>query len=95
MTAHPPCRDCRRQIPNGSTGGHCGKCHRSFRGEKAFDAHLIRRNDGSGRSDCAADMNAIPKASGGVHPYWQDDAGVWHYGARMTEEDKRKAGWIK
>lgn len=90
-TIHPPCRDCRKTIPNGSTGGHCAKCHESFRGDAAFDNHLRRRDDG--HADCQHPSN-IEKANGGIHPYWQDDKGVWHYGAKMTEEQKRKAGWV-
>lgn len=88
-----PCRDCRKTIPGGNSGGHCAKCHESFRGDAAFDNHLIRRNDGSGRSDCAPYLSRIPKANGGFHPYWQGDDGVWHYGARLTEEQKARMGW--
>lgn len=84
---------CGREIPGGNSGGHCGKCCRSFRGDAAFDNHLKRRNDGSGRSDCM-DPSAAYKENGKQHPYWQDDKGVWHYGPRITEEAKRKAGWI-
>jgi hypothetical protein len=88
-----PCRDCRKPIPNGNSGGHCAKCHESFRGDAAFDNHLKRRPDGF--SDCAHPSEAIKPVTGEPHPYWQDDKDVWHYGARMTTEQKRKAGWIK
>lgn len=88
-----PCRDCRKTIPGGNSGGHCARCHESFRGDAAFDNHLARANDGTGRSDCLHPANAY-RDNGKQHPYWQDDHGVWHYGARMTTEQKRKAGWL-
>ena len=92
---HTPCRDCRKPIPNGTTGGHCPKCHESFRGDAAFDNHLVRRPDGAGHSNCVHPSEATKPKTGDPHPYWQDDNGVWHYGARMTEDQKRQAGWIQ
>ena len=79
-----PRRDCRKPIPGGTTGGHCAKCHESFRGDAAFDNHLIRRQDGSGRSDCVHPGSAMD-TKGQSRPYWQDDNGTWHYGERGNE----------
>jgi hypothetical protein len=76
-----PCRDCRKPIPGGNSGGHCARCHESFRGTAAFDNHLARRDDGSGRSDCVHPAWAVD-ANGRHRPYWQDAKGVWHHGGR-------------
>jgi hypothetical protein len=78
MSKHGPCG---KEIPGGTSGGHCAKCHENFRGTAAFDNHLRRRDDGSGRSDCQHPAAAF-KTNGQQHPYWQDDKGTWHYGAK-------------
>lgn len=79
---------CGREIPGGTSGGHCAKCCRSFRGTAAFDNHLRRREDG--HSDCLDPATATKPKTGELHPYWEDDKGIWHYGARGYWDDKEQ-----
>ena len=71
----------------GNKSGHCGNCHDTYYGITAFDAHQ-RLVDG--RIVCRRDETT---STGRVLPWWQDDDAQWHIGERMTEEQKRKAGW--
>lgn len=76
---------CGREIPGGETGGHCGNCCRSFRGLGAFDMHLARRDDGSGRSDCIEPSEAVD-GKGNPRPFWIDRLGIWHHGDRRPAD---------
>lgn len=77
---HPKCG---KRIPGGNSGGHCAKCCESFRGEAAFDKHLVRyrRNGSVYRIECQ-DLASAVTPSGKPLDYWQDDKGIWHLGPR-------------
>lgn len=71
----------------GNRSGHCSGCHVTFYGITAFDQHHTR-GDGGGPI-------CVDPATGERGPWWLDADGVhWHHGAPMTEEQKRKAGWV-
>jgi hypothetical protein len=84
---HP---ECGTRFPASERTGHCGNCCRTFYGLAAFDQHQSV-TDGSVRcSDPSADTVT---AKGEPKPWWLDDKDRWHYGERLTEEQKQKMGW--
>ena len=82
MSVHPKCG---KTIPGGNSGGHCARCCESFRGDAAFDKHLIRHreNGTTTRMECQHPSTATTP-TGKPLDYWQDDKGIWHLGARGT-----------
>lgn len=59
----------------GNRSGHCGgTCHETFYGVTVFDKH---RKDG-----VCLDPRELPG------PWWQDDDEQWHFGVRLTDEQK-------
>lgn len=72
---------CGKSWQGGERSGHCSGCHRTFYGLTTFDRH---RKGGECR---------YPGDLPG--PWWVDDDGQWHYGERLTEEQKRERGWVK
>lgn len=77
MTTRPPNtyrHRCGKDVPNSAY--HCGGCHESFRGITAFDKH--RKN-----FNCI--ISPVKNASEtDSKSFWQDDIGLWHFGARWT-----------
>ena len=69
---------CGKTFPNSSRVGHCGGCHETFVGLGAFDQHRI----GQGKERRCLDL------FDGIAEFWQDDRGFWHFGAKLTEEQK-------
>lgn len=63
--------------PPGHTFGHCGGCHRTFKGASAFEGHQRMIN---GRSLCLSPVD--------LPDYWEDDHGIWHRGAKLTQEQR-------
>lgn len=64
---------------------HCGGCCETFVGETAFVQH--RRG-----MQCSTEPVKDPYAKG--QGFWLDDEGYWHVGAKMTQEQKEKLGWV-
>ena len=67
---------CGQSWSGGERSGHCGGCHRTFYGLSTFDRHR--------RDRTCLDPATLPG------PWWQDDDSQWHYGQRLTEEQKQK-----
>lgn len=69
--------ECNRNLkPGNNRIGHCPLCHKDFAGLGAYDKHIVRDDDG--RMSCAP----LHTLEG-----WTDDAGIWHKGRKMTEEE--------
>lgn len=69
---HPKCG---KSYPGGSSAGHCSSCCGTFIGLAAFQAH--RRG--------AFGLDRRCEATEGRR---QDDRDYWHYGAKLTDEQK-------
>lgn len=69
---HPKCG---KSYPGGSTAGHCSACCETFIGLTAFEQH--RRG-----------AHGVDRHSELTGAHWQDDRGYWHYGAKLTDEQK-------
>lgn len=65
---------CGKRWTNNDTVGHCSACCETFYGLKAFEKH---RRGGS----CFSRADKL---------FWQDDKERWHYGERMSDEDKAR-----
>ncbi|NMR29937.1 FDXHR family putative zinc-binding protein [Crystallibacter degradans] len=90
MNPHHP--KCGKTFPGGTQHGHCGECCETFSGLAAFESHRV----GSHSENTRRCLNpAAEVATDGTKPFWQDDRGYWHFGERMTDEQKRARGWIK
>lgn len=63
-------------LQKGNKSGHCSGCHVTFYGSTTFDRH--RRNG------TCLDPNTLDG------PWWTDDDGQWHYGERLTDEQKKE-----
>lgn len=74
---HPKCGN---RFPAGDRTGHCASCCESFYGLAAFDQH---QSAADGRVSCS-----LPSTDGGK--WWLDDSDRWHYGEKMSEEDKAR-----
>lgn len=77
-TIHPACGT--RYAAN-NTVGHCSGCCRTFSGIGAFDKHQFHLD---GKLLCSD-----PSASGS-DKWWLDEDEVWHWGPRLTEEQKKE-----
>lgn len=60
----------------GNRSGHCGGCHQTFYGVSTFDKH---------RRDNKCLDPALLKG-----PWWIDEDSQWHYGERLTDEQKAR-----
>ena len=65
---------CGKTYTNNNTVGHCAACCETFFGLRAFDKH--RRG-----AMCNVTNDAL---------FWLDDRGRWHWGERMSDEDKAR-----
>lgn len=71
---HPKCG---KRFPNGSRAGHCAGCCETFIGNGAFEQHRVGDHETDRRCEI----------QGG---HWLDDSGHYHYGPRLTDEQKAK-----
>ncbi|WP_425490322.1 hypothetical protein [Brachybacterium halotolerans] len=71
-TSMPKC-ECGAGLKNGSRSWHCGGCHETFVGERAFERH--RRTGKSGRY-CLDPRDGAPREA------WRRERDGWHYGPR-------------
>lgn len=85
---HPKCG---KRFPSGSRAGHCAACCETFIGTAAFEAHRVGEH-GTPERRCLTPETET--ASDGTKPFWQDDRGYWHFGERLTDEQKAKM-WPK
>lgn len=75
---HPKCDS---RFPNSNNTGHCAECCQTFVGLTAFDRHL----DHTGGNLYS---HLLPED--GVDDWWLDERGSWHWGKRMTKEEKER-----
>jgi hypothetical protein len=75
--ANPVHPKCGKSFPGGSSAGHCSGCCETFIGLAAFEAH--RRGEHGVDRHCEL-----------TDKHWTDERGYYHYGPKMTEEQKAK-----
>lgn len=76
----PWCPKCGIEYPAGEKTGHCGACHQTFYGLQAFESHR-QGPHGTPERQCVD-----PALVGEL--WWQDDKDRWHFGERLTSEQK-------
>lgn len=85
-TIHPKCG---KRFPATNTAGHCPVCCESFIGLAAFDMHRVGR-PGTPERRCqlqpyeGVGKDGVTK----VYGHWQDAQGCWHYGRKISEQEK-------
>ena len=86
---HPKCG---KQFPNGNRAGHCAACCETFIGLAAFEAHRVGEHGTGRRCEMKPYVSHRRAAPGGLvittFGHWQDDNGYWHYGEKLTAEQK-------
>lgn len=85
---HPKCG---KQFPNSSRAGHCSGCCETFIGLASFENH--RTGDHATGRSCqikpyTSYHTEYPHTI--VFGHWQDDDGYWHFGEKLTTEQKAK-----
>lgn len=75
--SHPKCG---KRYPANNTHGHCAACCETFVGLTAFDAHI-------GENGCQIKPYKVEGRKSYGH--WLDEKGFYHYGKKLTEEEKR------
>jgi len=78
LLTHPKCG---KTFPHNSRAGHCGGCCETFIGMGAFEKHRIGEHGTDRR--CAELVEEENR-------FWQDKDGYWHFGPKLTEEEKKK-----
>jgi len=82
--SHPKCG---KTFPGGSTAGHCSGCCETFIGLAAFEAHRVGEHGKDRR--CETQPYETTDEKGKTrYGHWEDTDGYWHYGRRLTEEEK-------
>ena len=77
------CKKCQQRIRQiGNRTGHCANCHETYIGEAAWNNHYHMNFD-TGEMFCRSPVLVEGK-------WWLDDEGYWHYGKRLTAEDKER-----
>lgn len=85
MPIHPVCS---KTFPSGSSAGHCARCCETFIGAAAFDMHRVGLPGGPDRRCELQPYESVNKRGTVVYGHWQDPEGFWHYGKKMTAEEK-------
>ena len=83
---HPKCG---RRFPSGNRAGHCAACCETFIGQTAFEAHRVGEHGVDRRCiDLIAAADAYEMGEENAAPFWTDERGYWHHGAKLTDEQK-------
>lgn len=86
LITHPACG---KQFPNGPRAGHCAACCATFVGLGAFEAHRVGEH-GVDRRCQLQPYEGTTEEGKPKFGHWQDDKGYWHYGERLTKEQREK-----
>lgn len=85
---HPKCG---KRFPGTVRFGHCSVCCETFVGLGAFEAHRVGEHGVDRRCELKpyrSYTKEYPHTE--VFGHWQDDKGFWHYGERLTPEQREK-----
>jgi hypothetical protein len=74
LIVHPKCG---KRFPSGARHSHCAACCESFYGNTAIEKHRV----GAHGVDRRCELQEL---------HWQDDKGYWHFGEKLTDEQKEE-----
>lgn len=84
QATHPTCG---KTFPGGDGSGHCSGCCETFIGLAAFDAHRVGAHGVDRRCEVQP-YEATGEDGKTRYGHWQDGRGYWHYGKRLTKEER-------
>ena len=87
LIPHPKCG---KTFPASATAGHCAVCCETFIGLTAFDMHRVGLPGGPDRRCELQPYESVSKRGTPVYGHWKDADGYWHFGKKITEEEKAR-----
>lgn len=86
--SNPTHPKCGKTFPGGTQAGHCATCCETFIGAVAFDAHRIGQQGIDRRCEIRPYDTQRTENGNISYGHWQDDRGYWHYGKKLTDDEK-------
>jgi hypothetical protein len=68
---------CGKRFPGTTRFGHCPVCHETYYGDASIEKHRV----GAHGVDRRCELQEL---------HWQDARGYWHFGEKLTEDQKKE-----
>ena len=85
MIPHPKCG---KTFPSNNRHGHCASCCETYVGLAAFDAH--RRGHFEARECVNQPYESVGESAKTRYGHWLDSDGYWHYGKKLSTEERQE-----